>query len=126
MFAMDRIVHLSIKVENLDQSTKFYTTVFGMEVLGTERKPGRTTRRLSDGHLDFTIMQYDSETEQDASLSGEGPCIHHFGVEVGDRADAIARISAAGGEILSPHDAKAVKFRGPDGIIAEIVDPGTF
>jgi lactoylglutathione lyase len=123
---MNRIVHVSIKVDDIERSTAFYTSAFGLTVLGTERKPGRTTRRLTDGTIDFTIMQYDSEDEPDATLSGEGPCIHHFGVEVGDRAEAIARIRAAGGEILSKPDAKAVKFRGPDGIVAEIVDPGTF
>jgi hypothetical protein len=59
-------------------------------------------------------------------LAGSGPGIHHWGLEVPDRAAAAENITAYGGVILSQTSAKALKFRSPDGNVAEIVGPGSF
>jgi len=71
-------------------------------------------------------MVYDSEDEKEAQLAGPGPCIHHWGIEVADR-DAFAEIvKQHGGTILSKPEADALKFRAPDGNIAEVVGKGGF
>ena len=56
----------------------------------------------------------------------EGPAIHHFGIEVDDRRKFIEKIAANGGTLLSKPDSGTVKFRAPDGTIAEIVDVGRY
>ena len=37
-------------------------------------------------------MVYDSEDDEDAKLVGEGPAIHHSGIEVDDRQGFIEKI----------------------------------
>ena len=71
-------------------------------------------------------MVYDSEDDEDAKLVGEGPAIHHSGIEVDDRQGFIEKIEANGGVLLSKPDSSTVKFRSPDGTIAEIVDVGRY
>jgi hypothetical protein len=71
-------------------------------------------------------MVYDSEDDEEAKLVGEGPAIHHFGIEVDHRRGFIEKIEANGGTLLSSPDSGTVKFRSPDGTIAEIVDVGRY
>ncbi|HTV30089.1 MAG TPA: VOC family protein [Xanthobacteraceae bacterium] len=121
-----RIVHVAMKVADLEKSTRFYENVFGFKQLETVKNHGHVSRHMTDGETDIALMVYDSEDAPEAQLAGKGPGIHHWGLEVPDRAVAAEQIKANGGEILSKPDAKALKFRGPDGNIGEIVGPGGF
>lgn len=118
-----KIVHIALKVNDLEESTKFYEEVFGFRVVTTHRGKGsaHVSRHLTDGNIDLALLVYDSEDAEDAMLSGAGPCIHHWGAEVDDIPAAAERIRALGGEVMSPLDAGVVKFRSPDGTIAELV-----
>jgi lactoylglutathione lyase len=71
-------------------------------------------------------LVYDSEEHEEAKLVGDGPALHHFGIEVEDRLSFIEKIQAYGGTLLSKPDSGTVKFRSPDGTIAEIVDVGRY
>lgn len=93
---------------------------------GTGRSRGHISRHLTDGYVDLALMVYDSEEDEEAKLVGEGPAIHHFGIEVDDRQRFIKKIKANGGTLLSKPDAGTVKFRSPDGTIAEILDPSRY
>ena len=81
---------------------------------------------LTDGYTDLALMIYDSEDAEEAQLAGAGPCIHHWGIEVADREAFAEKIRKHGGTILSKPEANALKFRTPDGNIAEIVSTGAF
>ena len=120
------IKHIAIKVDDLEAATKFYEEVFGFRQRNTGSRDGHISRHMTDGYVDFAIMKYESEQTSEATLAGEGPRIHHFGIEVDDRQAFAEKIRAAGGEILSKPDANALKFRAPDGTIAEIVVRGAF
>jgi lactoylglutathione lyase len=63
---------------------------------------------------------------EEAQLAGTGPCIHHWGIEVTDRKAFADKIAQSGGRILSRPAAKALKFRAPDGNVAEVIDTGGF
>ena len=78
------------------------------------------------GYVDLALMVYDSENDPEAKLVGEGPAIHHFGIEVEGRQEFIDKIQANGGTLLSKPDSGTVKFRSPDGTIAELVDVGRY
>ena len=79
---MNRIVHLALKVEDLERTTEFYQKVFGFKEMNTEKVRDHTSRHLSDGVLDVALIKYDAGTESaESKASGEGPCIHHFAVE---------------------------------------------
>jgi lactoylglutathione lyase len=119
---MNRIVHLALKVENLEKATEFYKKVFGFREVETKRTRDHISRHMTDGQLDFTLMKYDEGTRSAESLAaGEKPCIHHFAIEVDDVAGCTAGLKKYGCEIVSDPGVIPVKFRAPDGIVAEIV-----
>ena len=123
---MARINHLALKVSDLEAATRFYENVFGFHQVRTGRSRGQISRHLTDGYIDLALMVYDNEDDEEAKLVGEGPAIHHFGVEVDNRQGFIEKIEANGGVLLSKPDSSTVKFRSPDGTIAEIVDVGRY
>jgi catechol 2,3-dioxygenase-like lactoylglutathione lyase family enzyme len=123
---MARIVHIALKVEDLEQATSFYEQVFGIYQTKTGYARGHTSRHMSDGNIDLALMVYDSEDVPEAKLAGGGPCIHHFGVEVDDRDATTAKIKENGGEIFSDPEEGVLKFRAPDGNMAEIVGIGRY
>jgi len=118
-----KIVHIALKVTDLESSTKFYEEVFGFRQVTTHRgnNSKHVSRHLTDGTIDVALIVYDNDDAPDALLSGPGPCIHHWGAEVDDIAAAAEKIRQLGGEVMSPLDAGVVKFRSPDGTIAELV-----
>lgn len=119
---MNRIVHLALKVENLEKSTEFYEKVFGFKEVETRKTRDHISRHMTDGTLDFTLMKYDEGTRSAESLAaGEKPCIHHFAVEVEDLEKSTADLKSYGCEIVSDPGVIPVKFRAPDGIVAELV-----
>jgi lactoylglutathione lyase len=123
---MARINQVALKVTDLEAPTKFYENVFGFRQVKTGRSRGHISRHLTDGNIDLALMVYDSEEDEEAKLVGDGPAIHHFGIEVDDRRSFIEKIVANGGILLSKPDSGTVKFRSPDGTIAEIVDVGRY
>jgi lactoylglutathione lyase len=123
---MARIVHIALKVEDLERATRFYEDVFGIYQTKTGYARGHTSRHMTDGNIDLALMVYDSEEVEEATLAGRGPCIHHFGIEVEDREAAMKKIVENGGEIFSDPEEGALKFRTPDGNMAEIVGIGRY
>jgi lactoylglutathione lyase len=123
---MARIVHLALKVQDLEEATKFYENVFGFKQVKTGRNGEHVSRHMTDGNIDLALMVYDSEDAKEAQLAGPGPRLHHWGIEVDDRDAVAAKITANGGTILSKPEAGALKFRAPDGTIAEVVRAGRY
>jgi lactoylglutathione lyase len=124
---MSRIVHLALKVDDLERTTQFYREVFGFTEMSTDRVRDHTSRHLSDGTIDVALIKYDAGTQSaESRASGEGPCIHHFAVEVADLPAAEKRIRALGCEIISDPGVVPVKFRSPGGIVCEIVPEGRY
>jgi len=124
---MNRIVHLALKVDDLERSSAFYENVFGFKEIQTEKVRDHTSRHLSDGAIDLSLMQYDAGTRSaESQAAGSGPCIHHFGVEVDDLAQAAREIEAYGCEIISDPGVVPLKFRAPGGTVCEIVAKGRY
>jgi lactoylglutathione lyase len=123
---MARINHVALKVTDLEAATKFYENVFGFRQVKTGRSRGHISRHLTDGYVDLALMVYDSEEDTEARMVGPGPAIHHFGIEVDDHERAAQKVVANGGTILSKPGEIPIKYRSPDGTIAEIVPPGRY
>ena len=121
-----RIVHLAIKVEDLEAATRFYENVFGFKQVATGRNHQHISRHMTDGKFDLALMVYDSEDAYEAQLAGPGPRIHHWGIEVDDRDGFAEKIARHGGAILSKPESMTIKFRAPDGTHAEIVRTGRY
>ena len=121
------IVHLSLKVEDVQKTGDFYQKVFGFKDAVTRKTRDHLSRHMTDGGIDFTLMQYDAGTKsKESTAAGEGPCIHHFALEVADVGRATEQIMAYGSEIVSDPGVIPVKFRAPGGTIAELVPIGRY
>src|SRR5262249_42148008 len=119
---MTRIVHLALKIDDLERTTEFYRKIFGFKEVETKRVRDHISRHLTDGEIDFSLIKYDTGTQSaESKASGDGPCIHHFAIEVDDLEQSIERIKAFGGKIISKPGAIPIKFKAPGGTIAEIV-----
>ncbi len=124
---MNRIVHLALKVEDLEKTTEFYQKVFGFKEVETKKTRDHTSRHLTDGDMDFTLIKYDAGTQSaESKASGAGPCIHHFAIEVEDIEKYSAEIMNYGCTIISDPGVIPVKFRAPGGTTAEIVPVGRY
>jgi len=124
---VNRIVHLALKVEDLEKTTEFYRKVFGFQEVITKKTRDHTSAHLTDGDLDFTLIKYDEGTQSaESKASGEGPCIHHFAIEVDDVEKYKAEIEKYGCTIISDPGVIPVKFRAPGGTTAELVPVGRY
>ena len=124
---VDPIVHLSLKVDDIRKTGDFYQQVFGFRDAETRKTRDHTSRHMTDGQIDFTLMQYDAGTRsKESKAAGEGPCIHHFAIEVRDLERATQQIKSYGSEVVSDPGVIPVKFRAPGGTIAELVPRGRY
>ena len=118
---MNRIVHIALKVDNLEQTSEFYEKVFGFVPVETSKVRDHISRHLSDGAIDLALIRYESEESAEAKAAGLGPCIHHFAIEVDDVDQYLAEAKRFGCEIISDPGVTPVKFRAPGGTLVEIV-----
>ena len=119
---MNRIVHLALKVDDLDRTREFYKNVFGFKEVETKRTRDHLSCHLTDGAIDFALIKYDAGTQSaESKAAGEGPCIHHFAIEVDDLEKSTQEVKSHGCEIISDPGAIPVKFRVPGGTVAELV-----
>lgn len=118
---MARIVHIALKVEDLERTTQFYENVFGFKEMDTAKVRDHTSRHLSDGSIDLALIKYDAEESKESLAAGQGPCIHHFAIEVEDVEKYAREIKKYGCEIVSDPGVIPIKFRAPGGTVAEIV-----
>ena len=124
---MNRIVHISLKVDDVKRTGDFYQQVFGFQDAETRKTRDHLSRHMTDGQIDFTLMKYDAGTQsKESKAAGEGPCIHHFAIEVSDIEKATREIKARGCEVVSDPGVIPVKFRAPGGTVAELVPLGRY
>ena len=123
----DKIVHLSLKVDDVKNTGDFYEQVFGFRDSVTKKTRDHVSRHMTDGQIDFTLMKYDAgTTSKESTASGEGPCIHHFAIEVPDIDKSRRQIEALGCEVVSDPGVVPVKFRAVGGTVAELVPLGRY
>jgi lactoylglutathione lyase len=118
---MARIVHIAVKVDDLEKATEFYEKSFGFVEVETGQVRDHTSRHLTDGGIDLALIRYDSEDSAESRAAGLGPCIHHFGIEVDDIKQSAADLEKFGCELISDPGVIPIKFRAPGGTVAEIV-----
>ena len=124
---MSRIVHLALKVDDLEKTTEFYEKVFGFREVETNKTRDHLSRHLTDGEMDFTLIKYDDGTQSaESKASGEGPCIHHFAIEVEDLRQSASALAQYGCDIISDPGVIPIKFRAPGGTVAELVPVGRY
>ena len=124
---MNRIVHLALKVEDLDKTTEYYQKMFGFREVETRKTRDHLSRHLTDGAIDFTLIKYDDGTQSaESKAAGEGPCIHHFAIEVDNIDSYWSQLQGFGCEMISDPGIIPLKFRAPGGTVAELVPKGRY
>ena len=121
----NHVTHIAIKVMDLEKSLAYYRDVFGYEVINNFWHDGHYSCHLRGAGINLTLLKYDSEEAAEALYSGTGPTIHHIGIETSDMAATTEKLKAAGCAILSEPGAVPVKYRAPDGTIAELIPLGS-
>ncbi|MDH3444373.1 MAG: VOC family protein, partial [Deltaproteobacteria bacterium] len=92
--AKGKLRHMAISVPDKEKTAKFYEETFGFERVSQSR----VATRLSDGVMNITLLQF--ETDEDAgdergkSFTG----LHHFGIWVDDIEAMKQAIEAHGGK----------------------------
>jgi lactoylglutathione lyase len=126
MSKQGRIAHVAMKVNDLEIATRFYENVFEFRQVATTQHNGHVSRHMTDGETNIALISYPSDSAPEAKLAGDGPCIHHWGIEVPDLALALEKARHNGGEILKGPATEAVKVRAPDGNVCEISLVGAY
>jgi predicted enzyme related to lactoylglutathione lyase len=123
-----RIAHVGMTIGNLETSKEFYGQVFDFQNGKTSYKPAHTSHHMTDSTAAFDIaLTLYAALPADQSAGSAHVPIYHWGMEMpGDLGDLAARIKANGALILSAPDAKTLKFRGPDGSLSEVLNPGGY
>ena len=75
----------------------------------------------------ISLIKYDDDTQSaESKASGEGPCIHHFAIEVDDIDSYWKQLQGYGCQMISDPGVIPVKFRAPGGTVAELVPKGRY
>jgi methylmalonyl-CoA/ethylmalonyl-CoA epimerase len=99
-----RIDHIAIVVENLSNALEFFQQTLGLELAGTAPEPEQhvTVAFLPVGDSEVELIVPD-ETDSGVAryLAKRGEGIHHICFEVTDIDAALARLKAAGVELIN-------------------------
>ena len=128
-----RILHSMIRVNNLEESIKFYTQVLGMNLLREKEYP--------EGKFSLAFLGYGKETEEtvieltynwDKSEYEHGNAFGHIAIEVDDIYQFCEEIKGKGANIIrDPGPMMGSKLvlafiEDPNGYKVELIEKGTF
>jgi catechol 2,3-dioxygenase-like lactoylglutathione lyase family enzyme len=113
---MAKIRHIAIRSEDVEQTVRFFTEVFGLELV-QRRQHGPVD--LSDGDVNITVLPLN------VGSAGEvRPGFDHIGFSVEDEAEIRERLLARGASELNPVRLGDVyyesKFKSPQGLVIDV------
>lgn len=121
-----KLVHVSIRVNDAEKSAAFYRNLFGFRDLVRLDRKNLTAFHMTDGQTYISVVQYHDESTAESRVGGKEQRIHHIGLEVDEPFAEFARLVEAGCQPVSPEGELPIKFVTPEGIMAEIAQPGFF
>ena len=128
-----RILHTMIRVNDLEESIKFYQDLFGMKVLRKADYP--------DGKFSLAFIGYGSEDTNtvielthnwETSHYDHGNAYGHIAIEVDDAYKSCEDIKSKGGKVIREagpmmHGTTVIAFvEDPNGYKIELIQKGTF
>ena len=120
-----KLRHLAISVPDKEEAAKFYEETFGFERVSQSR----VAIRLSDGVMNLTLLQFQSQDDAGDERGKDFVGLHHFGIWVDDIETMKRAIEQHGGTYHPgptahvPENAEH-KFRDPYGIVFDISTHG--
>lgn len=127
---MAQLRHFALVVRNLENSAKFYESVFDLKRVGQETLDFAAAIYLSDGTINLALLNYFGKRGSGLDDARTFVGAHHFGFQVNDIAETQKRIEDAGGKFFfdlgndQEKDNFERKFKDPDGIIFDISKKG--
>ncbi len=128
-----RILHSMVRVNNLEESIKFYTKVLGMKILREKEYP--------EGKFSLAFLGYGKEAEDtvieltynwDTSYYEHGNAFGHIAIEVDDIYKVCEEIKDKGAKVIrDPGPMMGSKLllafiEDPNGYKIELIEKGTF
>jgi catechol 2,3-dioxygenase-like lactoylglutathione lyase family enzyme len=120
-----KLRHIAISVPDKEKAAKFYEETFGFERVSQSR----VATRLSDGVMNITLLQFQTQEDAGDERGKDFVGLHHFGLCVDDIDAMKQAIEAHGGKYHAgptahvPENAEH-KFRDPNGIVFDISTHG--
>lgn len=115
------LTHVAMSVKDVETTLKFYTHIFGMEVMYHE---GKMIQLTTPGNHDILVFE---EKDQALNLVGQSGGIAHIGFRLRQPAhiqEISSRIEEAGAEIIDRGEfvpgSPYIFFRDPDGFVIEV------
>ena len=98
---MAKLRHIAIAVPDPEKAAKFYSEVFGLEIVEPTESPIASGVYLSDGTICLALLNYKTDAAAGLDRGKNWVGTHHFGFWVDDLDDAAqARIEAAWRQVL--------------------------
>jgi methylmalonyl-CoA/ethylmalonyl-CoA epimerase len=100
---IEKIDHIGIAVESLQEALVFYRDKLGLEYLGTEEVPSQKVRvaMFGVGQSRIELLEPTSpDSPVAAFLEKRGPGIHHIAYSVADATGVVERLSSKGVEMI--------------------------
>jgi catechol 2,3-dioxygenase-like lactoylglutathione lyase family enzyme len=123
--ASGKLRHIAISVPDKEKAAKFYVETFGFERVSQSR----VATRLSDGVMNITLLQFETQEDAGDERGKDFIGLHHFGIWVDDIDTMKQSIEVHGGKFHPgptahvPANAEH-KFRDPNGIVFDISTHG--
>ena len=120
-----KLRHIAISVPDKEKAAKFYEETFGFERVSQSR----VATRLSDGVMNITLLQFETQEDAGDDRGKDFVGLHHFGILVDDIETMTQAIEAHGGTFHAvptahvPANAEH-KFRDLNGIVFDISTHG--
>jgi methylmalonyl-CoA epimerase len=132
MFA--RIDHIGVAVESIDEALALYDTAYDMTLVHREvvEEQGVEAVLLDVGENHVELLQpLGPDTPVGRFLAGRGPGIHHVAYQVQDIDAELARLTAAGIQLIDAAPRTGIRGsrvafchpRSTGGVLTEIVEP---
>lgn len=106
--ANGKLRHIAISVPDKESAAKFYEETFGFERVSESR----VATRLSDGVMNITLLQFETQEDAGDEHGRDFVGLHHFGIWVDDIDTMKHAIETHGGEIPPRSDRTRAGERG--------------
>ena len=132
--SVEKIAHIGIAVESIEQWIGFYRDVLGLDYGGTEEVPEQKVRVafLTIGESNIELLEPTSDDIPIAKfLEKRGSGIHHVAIQVDDIEAALARHQEAGARLIDStprvgaHNMKIafIHPKASGGVLIELCEP---
>lgn len=132
--AVEKIAHIGIAVESIEQWIGFYRDVLGLDYSGFEEVPEQKVRVafLTIGESSIELLEPTSDDSPIAKfLKKRGSGIHHIAIQVDDIEAALARHREAGARLIDneprigAHNMKIafIHPKASGGVLLELCEP---